>query len=220
MDELLQFLSELKLNNNREWFNNNKQKYVQVKTFAENLCTRLLDVISGFDKRAAVLDVKDCTYRIYRDVRFSADKSPYKTHIGIFINPPRGKKSMTAGYYLHLEPDNCFVCGGTIGLPSNVVKAIRMSIFTETDRYVGIVEDSGFKHLYTEIGSNLLKTAPKGFPKDWSLIDYIRPKDYVCVAKLNNEFVCSDNLPERLLPYLKQAGRYIGFLNETIEDYV
>ena len=125
---IIPFLKSIARHNNREWFAENKDKYIVVKDEVDELCNRLIRLVAEFDPRAASLRVSDCTYRIYRDTRFSADKTPYKTHIGIFINPPGGKKSITMGYYFHLEPGNCMFAAGTIGWSSDVLRAVRQSI--------------------------------------------------------------------------------------------
>ncbi len=122
MKEILDFLAELSQNNNREWFNANKEKYLQVREKFEAFAQQLIEKISSWDEDVAAsqLQVKDCTYRIYRDTRFSRNKEPYKTHMGIFICKG-GKKSPNAGYYLHLEPpaQDAFPCSAEgAGSPS------------------------------------------------------------------------------------------------------
>lgn len=104
MKEIFQFLKALSVNNNREWFKENKNWYLKIKDKSELLAQQLINGVATFDYGASYLTVSDCTYRIYRDTRFSADKTPYKNHIGIFVNPPCGKKSNRMGYYLHIEP--------------------------------------------------------------------------------------------------------------------
>ena len=103
--EILAFLKDLAAHNNREWFAENKSRYEEVKSLFHILVQDLILSISSFDESVKHLQVKDCTYRIYRDIRFSQDKTPYKQHIGAYINA-KGKKSLHGGYYLHLEPDN------------------------------------------------------------------------------------------------------------------
>ncbi len=177
MKEILGFLWELQRNNNREWFHANKPRYDEVKRRIDDLAMRLIAAVAAVDPEAAMLTPRDCTYRIYRDTRFSNDKTPYKTHIGIFINPPGGKKSLTCGYYLHLEPGKSFFAAGTICLPSPVIRAIRRSIYDNVDEYRSIVEDPQFTALFPRVGENPVKTAPQGFPKDWEYIGLIRPRD-------------------------------------------
>ncbi|MBR4088430.1 MAG: DUF2461 domain-containing protein [Bacteroidales bacterium] len=117
MKEILDFLAELSQNNNREWFNANKEKYLQVREKFEAFAQQLIEKISSWDEDVAAsqLQVKDCTYRIYRDTRFSRNKEPYKAHMGIFICKG-GKKSPNAGYYLHLEPPANYVGIQEIGI--------------------------------------------------------------------------------------------------------
>lgn len=216
MEDILHFLKELKENNNREWFNANKDWYQRVRGSAENLCIRLIEEISKVDKDAERLQIRDCMYRIYRDTRFSADKTPYKTHIGIFVNPPYGKKSLTCGYYLHIEPGNCFFCAGTIGLPSKTVTAIRQSIYDEIDEYREIVENDEFKRCFPVLGEDFLKTVPKGFSKDWEYIDYVRPRNFVAYGGLTDKEMCNPKLIENLRPAIRQAKRFNDFMNYTI----
>lgn len=217
MKKTLKFLRSLRQHNDREWFNTHKEEYLEVKEEVERLTLELIAAVTTVDPEAARLRVADCTYRIYRDTRFSSDKTPYKTHIGIFVNPPGGKKSMTCGYYLHLEPDNCFFAAGTVCLPSPVVKRIRQSIYDEIDEYRSIVESPEFREWFTTVGENPVKTAPQGFPRDWEFIDYIRPRDFVTSTPLSDENVVVPGLAERLLPPIRQAKRFNDFINFSIE---
>lgn len=220
MKEVYRFLRELSENNNREWFATNKERYHDIQAIFHQLVERLISEISTFDSSAAHLGVKDCTYRIYRDIRFSADKRPYKTHMGIFINPPYGKRVNTCGYYIHLEPENSFVCAGTVCLEPKVIKAIRQAIYDNIDEYRNIVESREFKACYDRLGDNCLKTAPKGFPKDWEHIDYLRPRDFLAMRRLPDDFFCAPDAHIALRPYLEQAKRFNDFINFTIEDFI
>lgn len=221
MKSVLDFLRKLRKNNNREWFAANKAEYLTVQSKFNGFAEKLIAAVASIDSAAGRLTLKDCTYRIYRDTRFSTDKTPYKRHMGVFINPPFGKKVNNAGYYVHLEPDNCFICGGTIGLDAQIVLAIRKSIFNNIDEYRAIVEAEEFKQLFPVLGENFLKTYPKGFDKNWEYINYIRPKDFVAVGHVADSFFYDDNmLIERLMPYLRQAKRFNDFLNYTIDDFI
>ncbi|MBD5283152.1 MAG: DUF2461 domain-containing protein [Bacteroides sp.] len=218
MKEVYKFLKDLSRNNNREWFLANKQRYLDVKARVDELASLLIGLVSEFDPRASRLSASDCTYRIYRDTRFSNDKTPYKTHFGIFINPPLGKKGETLGYYFHLEPEASLVCAGTIWLPPKVLKAVRQSIVDEIDEYRGIVESPDFKACYPELGFDKLKTAPKGFDKDWEFIDYLRPRGFGAQSPVPDSFYDLDGLTERLRPYIRQAWLYNRFINYTVEE--
>ncbi len=216
MNHILDFLKRLAANNNREWFATHKEEYLEVKRQTEDLTRRMIAIVATVDTGAAPLRVTDCTYRIYRDTRFSVDKTPYKTHIGIFVNPPRGKKSLTCGYYLHLEPDNVFFAAGTIGHPAPVLKALRQSVFDEIDEYRSIVEDAEFLHYFPEIGYQPLKTAPKGFPKDWPFIDYLKPRHFMACGSFAPCSLMGEIFETSLLPAVRQAYRFNRFHNFTI----
>ncbi|MDE5924309.1 MAG: DUF2461 domain-containing protein, partial [Muribaculaceae bacterium] len=128
MADIIKFLKALGRNNNREWFALHKEEYLKVKEEVDRLAERLIAIVATVDPDAARFRPADVTYRIYRDTRFSTDKTPYKTHIGIFINPPAGKKSPRCGYYFHLEPEEFLVCAGNMPLPGPLTRAIRQSI--------------------------------------------------------------------------------------------
>lgn len=216
MEKVYEFLRLIAANNNREWFNANRPLYLEAKSEVEKLTSHLIMSVARIDPRAAHLQPSDCLYRIYRDTRFSPDKTPYKTHIGIFINPPAGKKSLTAGYYVHFEPDNSFISGGTVCLPSPIIKRIRQDIYDNIEEYRAIVESPEFRKYFTSVGENLLKTAPKGFPKDWPYIAYLRPRDF-CVSHLvPDSYMKEKDLPEKILPVFRQIQRFNDFMNYSI----
>lgn len=228
MKKILNFLSRLKRHNDREWFQQHKEDYLQVKERVECLASQLIAAVAAVDPEAAHLRPADCTYRIYRDVRFSQDKSPYKTHIGVFINPPKGKKGLTGGYYFHLEPGENLLAAGNVCLPSKIVTAIRRSIYEEIDEYRSIVETPEFKRLLPELGMNKLKTAPAGIDRNWEWVDYVRPRDFIASGpwpdKIIEKFdlsspVINEEVMRELRPYIEQMERYNRFINFTIEDF-
>lgn len=214
----MNFLAELAQNNNREWFAANKERYLRVKEYAELLTQELLNRIAKFDPDAAYLTPADCTYRIYRDTRFSPDKTPYKTHIGIFINPPYGKKSMRMGYYLHLEPGGSFVAGGTVCLPSKTVTAIRQSIADNIEEYVSIINNPEFHKIYPNVGANPVKTAPKGFDRNWEYIELVKPRDFVVDHKLTLRDLFSASLADKVADLFRIAKPFNDFINYTIDE--
>lgn len=218
---VFEFLRRLRSHNDREWFKSHKAEWDRVAELSRTVAADIISAVAMVDERAALLDVRDCTYRIYRDTRFSADKTPYKTHIGVFVNPPGGKKSLTCGYYVHLEPGQCMVCGGTIGLPPKVISAIRADIRDNIDEYRSIVESDEFRTLLPQLGENPLKTAPKGFDRDWPWLDYVRPRDFVAASPLPDAFFENSGEPETaLLPYFRQIRRFNDFINYTIERFL
>ena len=220
MEEVLSFLKELSLNNNREWFESNKPRYIMVKDFIENFTQDLINGISDFDENAKYLSPKDCTYRIYRDTRFSMDKTPYKTHIGIFINPPFGKKSFRMGYYLHLEPENCSIGGGNVCLPPKLITGIRESIRDNIEEYLEIIGNTEFKKYFGKVGENPVKTAPKGFSKDWEYIDLVKPKDYYTSYPLKTKEVKAKNFSNKVIDIFKTGKPLMDFINYTVDEYI
>jgi uncharacterized protein (TIGR02453 family) len=217
---ILCFLKELAANNNREWFNSRRDEYEKAQVEFENFLTIAISRISLFDETIKGIQAKDCTYRIYRDTRFSSDKTPYKTHIGGYINA-KGKKSDHCGYYVHLEPGNCLLAGGSICMPPNLLKAVRQAIYENIDEYISIVEDSAFKRYFSVIGENFLKTAPKGFPKDFKYIDYLKCKDYSCSYSVADDFFLASEIEilDNMESVFRQLKRFTDFLNYPIDDF-
>lgn len=214
---ILRFLRSLRRHNDRVWFNDNKERYLQVKAETEQLTALLLQRIAEFDPDAIRLSPSDCLYRIYRDTRFSLDKTPYKTHIGIYINPPAGKKSPRCGYYLHLEPDNCLVAGGAWWPETPVLKRIRQDIFDNVDEYLEIIDDPSFRRFYPRPGDDLLKTAPKGFPKDWEHIDLLKPRSFTASSQLSDDDLRAEGFIDRIVERMQALKPLNDFLNYSIE---
>ncbi len=215
---IFQFLKELSLNNNREWFNDHKDDYLKAQTEFENLLTAIIQRISLFDDEIVGIQAKDCTYRIYRDVRFSQDKSPYKLHFGGYING-KGKKSEHCGYYVHLQLGYCLLAGGSLCPPPDILKALRQSVYDNIDEYRSIVEDPAFKKYFPVIGENFLKTAPKGFPKDFKYIDYLKPKEFICSYQVPDEFFLDEKMLDNVSDVFKQLKRFSDFTNYTIDEF-
>lgn len=216
MKEVLEFLKDLRANNNREWFNAHKGRYLEVKSKIDALTERLIAGVATFEPAATRLRVSDCTYRIYRDTRFKADKTPYKTHIGIYINPYGGKKAPTAGYYLHIEPGQSLVAGGAWCPDSDGLRAIRQDIFDNVEEYLEIIHEPEFSAYYKEVGDDLLKTAPKGFPKDWPYIDLLKPRSFTAYTPLTDRDVTSSKFEQKVIERMKAVYKFNRFLNYTL----
>ncbi|BEG98518.1 DUF2461 domain-containing protein [Bacteroides sedimenti] len=214
---IFQFLKELSVNNNREWFNAHKEDYLKAHAEFDKLLTDIIERISLFDDEIKGIQAKDCTFRIYRDTRFSPDKTPYKTHFGGYING-RGKKSEHCGYYVHIESGNCLLAGGSICPPPKIMKALRQSVYYNIEEYISIVEDPEFKKYFPVIGETFLKTAPKGFPKDFKYIDYLKCKEFVCSYQVPDKFFLSKDLLDNVSDAFKQMKRFVDFTNFTIDD--
>ena len=151
---ILKFLRQVMANNNREWFQEHKKDYEAVRAEFERGVQQAIERIMTFDQEIAHVQVKDCTYRFYRDTRFSADKSPYKNHLGAYINA-KGKKALRGGYYLHLEPGHCLLAVGNYWLPTNILTSCRNEIMGNAAEWLRCVESDEFlKYFGSDAGTS------------------------------------------------------------------
>ncbi len=226
---ILEFLRQVARNNNRPWFQEHKGEYEAVKAAFERGVGQALERIVGFDDTLAHLQVKDCTYRFYRDTRFSADKSPYKTHIGAYMSA-HGKKSLHGGYYIHLEPGQCLVACGSYWLPTNILTSCRNEIMANTDEWLRCVENKEFLKYYGAgddatwdspqgFGLERLKTCPSGFPRDWEHVRYLRLKNYCCWHRVSDDFFEDDGWLKPMEKMFRAAKPMMDFTNSVIDDY-
>lgn len=215
---IFRFLDNIAANNNREWFQAHRDIYEEARKEFDKLLSEVIARISLFDEEIRGIEPKDCTYRIYRDTRFSADKTPYKTHLGGYINA-KGKKSNHCGYYIHIERGNCMLAGGSICPSSKLLKALREAIYDNIDEYISIVEDPEFKKYFPVIGDDFLKTAPKGFPKDFKYIDYLKPKEFTCAYKISDSFWSQPDALDKVEAAFRQMKRFADFTNFTIDEF-
>ena len=218
--KIIDFLRVLKKNNERTWFKANRALYDEAAEIFNRMAAELINAIAAFDTDVQGIEVKQTTYRIYRDTRFSNDKSPYKTHIGSFINP-RGIKSPHLGYYLHIEPDESMIACGGYWLPSDALFAVRNEIVADPQRLLNIMEDSDFQKFYgNTIGFDCLKTIPKGFPKDFPHPALIRPRAYCVSMPLSDDEITNDDWLDRAISACRAAKPFMDYINETVDDYI
>ena len=217
LHKAVDFLEKLKANNNREWFQANKRLYDDAKGEFEQLIAMLIPVVRGIDSGVDVVSPKECLFRIFRDVRFSKDKSPYKTNFGAFI-AKGGRKSPYAGYYLHIEPGASFVGGGAYMPESQYLKAIRTEIFENAEEYKTIITSDDFRKYFGGMFGEKLKTAPKGFPKDFADIDLLKNKHYAVTHRVEDGFWFSDTLVEKVTEIFSVLYVLNRFLNNAISD--
>lgn len=216
LTDILPFLIDLKFNNNRKWFQENKTRYEAVRDKFESFISELIIELKKFDKTIGAIDAKDCMFRIYRDVRFSKNKEPYKTNFGAFIGKG-GRKSEYAGYYVHLEPDNSFLGGGIYKPDSQTLKEIRTNIYNNTASYKKMINSSNFKQFFPELYGEKLKNAPKGFPKDFKDIDLLKFKNFVAIHHIENELITSEKLINKSKNVYKTLYPFNKYLNEVLK---
>ena len=219
MRQTLDFLTRLAANNTREWFNAHKDEYLNVKADVEAFTQRLIEAVTELEPEASMLTPADCLYRIYRDTRFSSDKTPYKNHIGIYINPRGGKKSEFCGYYVHIQPGECLVAGGAWFPEAPLLKEYRSEIYHNADEYLGIINNPEFAAAFEPYWQEPLKTAPKGFPKDWEHIDLLKPKSFVYASGLTDREFTSKNVVKKISNLFRILKPYDDFFNFTLEEH-
>ena len=212
------FLRDLRENNHREWFHDNKKRYENYKKNYLEIVSFLLKELQNFDFRLAELQVKNCTFRINRDIRFSKDKSPYKTHMSVWIPMGTGKKN-TPGYYFHIEEGNCFVAGGMYMPEQEDLKRIRREVAFFYDDLENITHQKSFLSHFKSLDRDekiVLKTAPKGYEKDHKAIHWLQLKSFTATKSLGPNFWMEKDSLGRVIDYWKILAPLNEFLLRAI----
>lgn len=187
----LDFLNKLKKNNSKEWFDKNRTDYEIAKDNFREFINELIQSTAKFDASIKMLEAKNCVFRINRDIRFSNDKTPYKTNMGASINPG-GKKSFSAGYYLHIQPGASFLAGGMWQPPAPQLAAIRQEIDYNAPEFRKIIGHKDFKKHFGGLSTeDQLKSAPKGYDKDHPEIEILKNRSFIVVQQLTDKEVLS-----------------------------
>jgi uncharacterized protein (TIGR02453 family) len=212
----LDFLSELKFHNEREWFIKNRIKYDHAKKNFESFVQAVIDSVAEFEPILNGLEVKSCTYRINRDIRFSNDKTIYKTHLGAFI-VRGGKKNgdRYAGYYFHVEPGNSMIAGGAYMPPMPWLTAIREKIDEQGDTFIRILKNKDFYDFFGEIEGEKLKSAPKGYSRDNKYIEFLKLKSFLISKMISDK----DIISKECFGFIIEACRIMKPLNDFLNDY-
>lgn len=214
--ETLDFLKKLDKNNNRDWFQANKKAFDAAQDNLTAFTGFLIGEIGKFDDAVGDIDPKSCVFRIYRDVRFSKDKSPYKTNLGAYISPG-GRKSMQPGYYFHVQPGQSFIAGGKHIPDGPETLRIRNAIAGDTDEFLKIVEKKSFKDHFGEMRGDRLKSAPKGFDAEHKAVEYLKLKDFMAFAELHDDkFLISPEFPKYLVKMVKEMYPLVTFLRKAL----
>jgi len=215
---ILDFLAQLKLNNNREWFQENKTWYEASRKEVENFVSGMIATISAIDLSVQTPAMKDCMFRIFRDVRFGADKSPYKTNFGAFI-ARGGRKSNFPGYYFHFEPGECMLAGGVYQPQPDTLKMLRSEVYYHSTELKEIIGKPSFKKHFTQLGDfDKMKKAPKDYPGDFPDIDLLKYRSYIVSKNIPDEIVISGSYQTEVLEMLKELQPFMTFLNRAISN--
>ena len=211
----LEFLNLLKHNNNKEWFDKNRSMYVAAKANFESFVQNLIHEIIDFEPLLKGLEAKNCIFRINRDIRFSNDKSPYKTNMGAFI--VRGGKQngdKYTGFYFHIEPGKSMLAGGAYMPPSQWLTAIREKIDDDPEQLLDIINNPDFKKFFGKLEGEKLKKAPKGFDPDHKYLDLLKFKSYLAVHETTDKQVLDSKYFSHSLAVFKAMKPLNDFLNE------
>lgn len=215
----LRFLSQLRLNNRREWLEEHRKEFEAAKFNFLNLTETLLKELIKKDRSLAGLEAKHCTFRINRDIRFSKDKSPYKTNMGAYFNPG-GKKNMTSGYYFHLEPGKSFVAGGFYFPPAPILQKIRQEIDYNQVAFEAALKQPSFRSLFKNLvcsAETQLQRVPKGYSAEHPAADYLRLKSFVAIHPLTNKNLSGSKLDKEILRLFSAVQPLIHFLNQAVD---
>ena len=217
--DLFAFFGELAENNDRQWFADNRHRY------EEQVKLPLLRLIQDFaaplhsisPHYAAIPKVGGSLFRIYRDIRFSKDKRPFKTSAGVHFRHEAGKNAHAPGFYLHLEPDEVFAAIGIWAPQGPALRSIRRFIADHSDEWLQVTQDPEFKSVYHRpIATDSLKRSPKGFDPDHPLIEDLKRKHFVAAATLSEEAVCSADFLPRLHALWQRGAEFMSYLTRAL----
>lgn len=208
----LKFLKNLIKNNNREWFTENKSLYVEAQNDVLLFVENLIEEMAKFDEEMLKIDAKKSLFRIYRDVRFSKDKSPYKTNFGAGLGMGKGTK--ITGYYLHIEPGKSFLAGGVYQPESSVLKEIRKEISTESKEFLKIIEHPDFRNNFRGLSvESKLQRVPNDFEKNNPIAEFLKLKNFIVTHPISDEELLDENAVKNFAKIFKS----IKPLNEFLE---
>lgn len=214
----IDFLRDLAENNNREWFNENKPRYEKARKNFEVFATDLLTYLQSIDPALANIEIKQCLYRIYRDVRFSKNKDPYKTHFGCYMAKNGGRNSLLAGYYFHLDPKESFFGGGIYMPQPEYLKTLRKEIYYQIDDFNKILNNPSFKKFYSGIDPiEKLKKNPVGYPADFEHIELLKNKHFFASHIFKMENVVNDQFMEWVQKGMCAVKPLNDFINFTLD---
>lgn len=210
--KVFNFLEQLNDHNNREWFTENKNLYTESQENIVKFLEDLIKEMSGFDPGLEKTDPKKALFRIYRDTRFSKDKTPYKTNFGASLG--MGKGSQKGGYYLHLEPGKSFIAGGMYMPEPSVLRTLRKEISLYGSEFIKVLNHKDFKKYFTDLDQDdKLKKIPQGFEKEDPMAEYLKLKSFIVVYPLTDEEILNENAVKNLVKIFTAMKPLNDFLN-------
>lgn len=214
----LDFLNKLAKNNHKEWFNKHRLLYEAAKKDMQQFTNDLIKEVAFFDNGISTLLAKDCIFRINRDVRFSKNKEPYKNNMGAYL-APGGKKSVFAGYYVHIEPSGeSFLAGGIYAPEPATLNKIRQEIDYNSEEFKKIISSKSFIKTFGELAGERVKTAPKGYDKKHPEIHLLKYKSYIVSHKIDKETITDKNFVKYCGKVFKEMYPFNNFLNRAVSE--
>lgn len=216
--ESIKFLTDLKKNNNRDWFIANKDRYEKYKEEYKSVIESMISEMIPYDDALKNLTVKDCSYRINRDIRFSKDKTPYKTHMPIWLSAGK-KNTHLAGYYLHIEKGQSFIAGGVYWPDAADLKKIRKEIAFFYEDLEKIISNKDFARVFGDFDrseNNSLKTSPKNYEKDHPAIEFLKLKCFTATHKIDDKEVFEPDFISKIAEKLALLKPLNDFLNRAL----
>ncbi len=214
---LLTFLKGLEKNNNKEWFDANRKTYEGLRKEWIAFVEQMINEVGKFDKDVAILEPKQCIFRINRDIRFSNDKSPYKVNFGMSLSK-LGKKDNFCGYYLHIQPGGSFAAGGTYMPMPDKLAAVRQEIDYNPEQFVKIVTDKTFKKWFDKLGGESLQRPPKGYEADNPMIQFIKHKSFLAEHKWSEKELQAVDFEKQLVQSFKAMAPLNEFLHGAMRE--
>ena len=212
----LQFLRTLERNNNREWFNENKNLYLTAQEDVIGFVEGLIESIGSWDEQVAKLDAKKSLFRIYRDTRFSKDPRPYKTNFGASLGI--GKGSERAGYYLHIEPGKSFLAGGIYQPNADLLKKLRSEIVYDAEKFLELIEEDTFRQNFRGLSvENKLKRVPTGFDKEHPMAEYLKLKHFIVSHPIADDVITSKNATQYITKVYESMAPLVNYLNTALD---
>ncbi len=212
----ISFLQKLAKNNNKVWFDKHREDYEAAKQDFDALVTGILDGLAARQPQFKGQQAKDCVFRIYRDVRFSKDKTPYKAHLSAAFSRG-GRKFAGAGYYLHIEPGGKTFAGGGLWMPdAPLLKSVRQEIDYNFREFKAIIDNKKFKKNLDKISGEQVKTLPQGYAADNPAIDYLKMKGFVTGSSIADSELTAKGLVKKVLEVFTTMQPFIDFLNRPV----
>lgn len=212
----LKFLLQLASNNNKPWFDAHRDQYEMARTDFEKLAERVKQLLTPLVPELAEQQTKHCIFRIYKDVRFSKDKTPYKAHLSAYFSKG-GRKYEGAGYYLHIEPGKSFVAGG-LWMPSTaLLKSVRQEIDYNFEEFKKIVESKMFRKYFGKLAEDKLKTLPKGYEASNPAIEYLKYKSFIAEHSFSDDDVLHQNFATACHRAFSAMQPLVDFINRSLD---